>query len=248
MNKIKSVSDGAVGKKANKSLCLKLFAIHMLLCTSPLLPEAQVLFPAPGHAQPLWKLWSLPEKTSLEIVSSPAVGIWVPGMVQISKQTLEPSPIWWLECFQLVPLMFAVSAGSKQTNRFPPAARNEHGQNKAPKCDPILIEVDGKTPTEFSTVGSAPDWGCYWKGSWTRWVSRNLWNESWKPLDVFLSLLWAWAHPAAESEEEIQHGHMPGNWRKSSSPASSAGNWQGVKCARGYLTTLCFCAFLHKGV
>lgn len=51
--------------------------------------------------------------------------------------------------------MFAVSAGSKQTNRFLPEARNEHGQNKALRCDPILIEVDGKNPTGFSSVGSA---------------------------------------------------------------------------------------------
>lgn len=93
--------------------------------------------------------------------------------------------------------MFTLSTGSKQTNRFLPAARNEHGQNKALRCDPILIEVDGKTPTGFSSLGSAPDWDCYWKSSWARWVSRNLWNESWKPLGVFLLLLWAWAHPAA---------------------------------------------------
>lgn len=53
--------------------------------------------------------------------------------------------------------MFTLSTGSKQTNRFLPAARNEHGQNKALRCDPILIEVDGKTPTGFSSLGSAPD-------------------------------------------------------------------------------------------
>jgi len=45
----------------------------------------------------------------------------------------------------------------QQTNKFLPEARNEHGQNKALRCDPILIKVDGKTPTGLSSTGSAPD-------------------------------------------------------------------------------------------
>lgn len=52
--------------------------------------------------------------------------------------------------------MFTLSTGSKQINRFLPEARNEHGQNKALRCDPILIEVDGKTPTGFSSSRLSP--------------------------------------------------------------------------------------------
>lgn len=145
--------------------------------------------------------------------------------------------------------MFTASAGSKQTNRFLPEAKHEHAQNKALRCDPILIEVDGKTPTGFSSVGSAPDWGCYWKGSWARWVSRNLSNENWKPLDVFLSRLWAEAHPAANpEEEEIQPGVCkPGTAAGRAAPLPPL--WAtGKGSARQYLSTLCPCAFLHKEV
>lgn len=50
------------------------------------------------------------------------------------------------------------SERGQQTNKQVPARGKERTrQNKALRCDPILIEVDGKTPTGFSSVGSAPD-------------------------------------------------------------------------------------------
>lgn len=46
-----------------------------------------------GHAQPEYNPWSLPEKIfSPEVIPRPFVRIWVPGLVQISKQTLELFP------------------------------------------------------------------------------------------------------------------------------------------------------------
>lgn len=49
--------------------------------------------PPSGHAQPQYSQWSQPEKTfSPEVIPRPFVRIWVPGLVQISKQTLELFP------------------------------------------------------------------------------------------------------------------------------------------------------------
>lgn len=59
----------------------------------PSLPWSTNVVSPPGHAQPQYNLWSLPEKTfSAGVIPRPFVRIWVPELVQISKQTLEFFP------------------------------------------------------------------------------------------------------------------------------------------------------------